>query len=271
MKFLVPSFFMAVLFAACQNSTSPQPASTTAPDASAILSHKYWIAKSFNDALFAPNISDTLSNLPCGELVFTAKDSVLMTACLSDAGLGSYKIIAPNTLSIAFEGDTVNKYTARLDEKTGVLHLVLPASMPADNNSYPVDFIPQDGIEVSDIDNITYNLGRKRLAGTYTALPQKGVAAPAQVVLNADGTQSGLGDYDQYQPYISGIGSGAVQNPQLNMMYLVKKGKEAEGPVVAWQLHGDTLSLWDTKTTNAEGDMPEYKIGKMKGKYVRGK
>lgn len=271
MKFFLPLFFTATLFAACQNSAPSVPAATTTYDASAILSHKYWVSKAFHDALFASTVSDTLANIFCGELIFEGKDTVLMTACLSDAGRGWFKITAPNALSIAFEGDTANLYTANLDEKTGVLHVTPPAGM-AEGNGYPTEFVAVSGVDVSNLDNVTYSLGRKRLAGTYAALPQKGAKTTmGPLTLNPDGSQTGLGDFDKYEPYLAGIGSGAVQNPPMNLLYLVKKGQENTPTALGWQLHGDTLSIWDTKNVNAEGDLPEYKPTKLRGAYVKSK
>jgi len=267
MKFLFQLVFLLGFFAACQSPTPSQPATTAAPDVSAITSHKYWVSKAFHDALFAPNVSDTLASIFCGELIFTQKDSLLMTACLSDAGRGLFKPTGPNTLSIAFEGDTASLYLARLDE-AGVLRLTPPADRT--DNGYPTEFVAQDGIEVSNLDNVTIALGRKRLAGSYTALPQKGAkAAAALLTLNADGSQTGLGDYDKYDPYLAGIGSGVVQNPPMNLMYLLKKDGESGEVALGWRLRGDTLSIWDTQNVNAEGDMPEYKPTKIRGLYVK--
>lgn len=264
MHSLLKTLFVAVLFTACQNQTPPAPTTPAAIDASAILAHKYWVSKPFNDALFAGNISDTIGYLPCGELVFGPKDSLLFTACLSDAGRGTFKATSANSLEIAFEGFEGKPVVARFDEKTGVLHLDRPAGV---DTGWPTEFVAQDGIDVANIDNVTLNLGRKRLAGSYAALPQK--PGGATLELRPDGTQTGLGDFDKYEPWIAGIGSGAVQNPARNVMYLVKTGKEGEPTAVAWQLHGDTLRLWDTKSTNAEGDMPEYKAAKLKGTYLK--
>ena len=269
MRSLAKALFVAVVFTACQNQPTPTPATPAAIDASAILKHKYWVSKPFSDALFADNIVDTLSYVPCGELIFGPKDSLLMTACLSDAGRGTFKATTPDALEIVFEGFEGKPSTARLDEKTGVLHLVPPGGV---ETGWPTEFVAQDGIDVSNIDNVTLNLGRKRLAGSYSMLPKKGEKpSAATLALRADGTQSGLGDFDKYEPWLSGIGGGAIQNPPLNLLYLVKNGKESEATAIAWQLRGDTLRLWDTKSTNAEGDMPEYKAAKLRGTYLKAK
>lgn len=263
----VKILFIGTLFTAC----GEQPAQNQAPtvDASAILKHKYWVSKPFNDALFAGNVSDTIGYLPCAELIFGQKDSLLMTACLSDAGRGTFKATSSNTLEIAFEGFDGKLSTARLDETTGVLHLDSPGGM---DTGWPTEFVAQDDIDVSNLDNVTINLGRKRLAGSYSILPQKGEAAITSLVeLHPDGTQLGLGDFDLYEPWPAGIGSSAIQNPAVNVMYLVKKGKESEPTAVGWQVRGDTLRIWNTQSTHVEGDMPEYKITKLRGTYLKGK
>jgi hypothetical protein len=275
MQFQLKVFFAALIFAACNNqpaptaTTSTATVSTTSPDASVILKHKYWVSKPYNDALFAKNIVDTISYLPCAELVFGAKDSLLMTACLSDAGRGIFKVTSPTTLEITFEGFEGKPSAAKYDEKTGVLHVDQPSGV---DTSWPTDFVAQDDIDVTNIDNVTINLGRKRLAGSYSVLPAKGqMAITSLMELHADGTQTGLGNFDKYEPWPAGVGGGAVQYPPLNVMYLVKNGKEDDPTTVAWQLHGDTLRIWDTKNTSPEGDMPEYKTTKIKGTYIKTK
>jgi hypothetical protein len=266
----IKTLFLAVLFAACNNESTPTAAVTTAASTEPILSHKYWVSKPFNDALFAGRVVDTLSWLPCAELVFTHKDSLLMTACLSDAGKGGFKVLSPTTLEITFEGFDNQRFTARYDEKTGVLHLDAPAG--SDDNGWPTEFVPQDDINVSNIDEITINLGRKRLAGQYTVLPAKGsMAVTSMMELRPDGTQTGLGDYDKYEPWPSGTGGTFIQEPSRNLMYLVKKGKEDDPTAAAWQVNGDTLRIWDTKNTAPEGDMPEYIITQLKGTYIKSK
>jgi hypothetical protein len=269
MNSIVKTLLIATVFMACKNQTTQNPAATNALDASVILKHKYWVSKAFNDAFFAPNIMDTISNLPCGELVFGQKDSLLMTACLSDAGRGTYKVTTPTSLEIAFEGFEGKPSAARYDEKTGILHIEAPGG---ENTGWPTEFVAQDGIDVANIDNVTINLGRKRLAGSYSILPQKGqMAITALVELHADGTQLGFGDFDTYEPWPSGIGGSFIQNPQRNLMYLVKKGQEADPTAVGWQVHGDTLRIWNTKNTGAEGDLPEYKIQGLMGTYLKAK
>jgi hypothetical protein len=264
MKSLTKILMLAAVFTACKNTPAPAP---VAPDASAILNHKYWVSKPFNEALFANNIVDTLSNLICSELIFTNKDSLLYTSCLSDAGGGTFKVSDANTLEIMFEGFEGKASKATLDEKTGVLHIVHPEGTDAD---WPLDFVAQDGIAVNNIDNVTVALARKRLAGNYTYMTKKGEYANTSVSeLHLDGTQVNFGDFDTYEPWPSGIGGGAIQNPQLNLMYFIKKGKEAEPMAIAWQLHGDTLRLWDTKNISPKGDMEEYRIKGLRGAYLK--
>ena len=246
------------LFAACQNQPAPPAA------ASAILKHKYWVSKPFNDALAAPNITDTIAHLPCSELIFTNKDSVMVTACLSDAGRGTFKTTGANTLEFAFEGFENKKITSQYDEKTGILHLDAP-------EGWEKDFVPHDGIDFSNVEqNGIINLARKRLAGNYTMLPQKGEMAIAAILeLRADGSQTGLGEYDLYEPWPSGISGGSVLDKK-NILYLVKKNAPEHLDALAWQLHGDTLRLWDTKNINPN-EMPDYKITGVRGTYLRTK
>ena len=73
MNSLVKIALIAAVFTACKNQPAPNPAAPTAPDASAILKHKYWVSLPFNEALFASNITDTLSYLSCSELVLPWK------------------------------------------------------------------------------------------------------------------------------------------------------------------------------------------------------
>ena len=267
MHSLVKTLLIVAVFAACKNQSAPNAPVSTAPDASAILNHKYWVSKPFNDALFANNVVDTLSNLLCSELIFTNKDSILFTSCLSDAGRGTFKVTGPNTLEVTFEGFEGKPSVAHFDEKTGVLHIASPDGV---DTGWPTDFVAQDGIEVSNIDNVTINLGRKRLAGNYSYITKKGEMAITSVSeLHLDGTQVNFGDFDLYEPWPSGIGGGFIQNPQLNLMYFVKKGKEDDPIAVAWQVRGDTLRIWDTKNIGEEGDMPEYKVKGLRGAYLK--
>jgi hypothetical protein len=269
MKFIAHALLLVTLMAACKNQTTPPPVAPVSNDASAILKHKYWVTKQFNDAFFAPNITDTLSYLPCAELIFTQGDSLLLTACLSDAGRGNFKVTGLNTLSVTFEGFESKACAAHYDEKTGILHVDAPDST---NTGWPTDFVAQDEIDVKSIDDVTVNLGRKRLAGNYTKVTGKGeVATTSLLELHADGTQIGFGNFDTYEPWPSGEGSTFIQDPQRLLMYWVTKGKESDPMAVGYQVHGDTLRIWDTKNINAKGDMPEYKITKLKGTYLKAK
>lgn len=258
------TLFLFLLISACKNPANQAPA---AVDASAILSHKYWVSKPFNDALFAKNISDTLSVLPCAELIFGPKDSLVMTACLSDAGRATFKITSPTSLEIMFEGYEGKPCAARFDEKTGVLHIDPPGG---NDSGWPTDFIAVDGIDVSNIDNVTINMARKRLAGSYSLLPKKGeVAITSMVELHADGSQLGFGDFEKFEPWPAGIGSGFIQNPPMNLMYFVKKGMESDPTAVGWQVRGDTLRIWNTKNIGPDGDLPDLKIGGLRGTYLK--
>ena len=264
MKSIAKICFFSAVFAACQNTTAPAPTPAPANDGAAILKHKYWVSKPFNDALFAGKIIDTLSYLPCAELVFDRKDTVILTSCLSDAGRGFYKATSTTSMAIAFEGFEGASCTATLDEKTGILHLTSPGGT---NDGWPTEFVAQDDISVKGMDDLTVQLGRKRLAGKYTMLPKKGeMAITSLMELRPDGTQVGLGDFDNYEPWVSGIGGGFISEPAYNVMYLNKKDKMT---TFGWQMNGDTLRMYDTKDISQEGDMPEYRVTKLRGIYLK--
>ncbi|HMX40887.1 MAG TPA: hypothetical protein PK971_10485 [Saprospiraceae bacterium] len=260
--------FLAVcavlLLAACQSGPSHHPNSVRLPDAGAILRHKYWVAKPFRDALFAPRIPDTISYMLCTELLFRQMDTVLLTSCMSDAALGLFEVTDHNTLSITFDGDTTHRYIARLDEATGVLHLSYPPDRAA-NNPHPTEYVAEESVGTANMDELTVSLARKRLSGTYQPLAEKG----SPVVLNPDGSQSGLGAFDRYEPYVAGIGSGTIQEPPMNVIYLYNRGREHEQTALGWQLSGDTLRLWDTRNIAGKEEMPHYKATHLHGTYLR--
>lgn len=257
------------LFSACQNKPVPPAPPAPVENGSLILSHKYWVSKPYNDALAAADIVDTLSYLPCSELIFSSKDSLWITSCLSDAGRGYFKATAPNILEITFEGFEGQSSTATYDVQTGVLHIIPPGGP---DSAWPTEFVAQDGIDVSEPGNVTIDLARKRLAGNYSILaPKGGVAITSLVELHADGTQLGFGDFDTWEPWPTGIGSGLIQGAPRNLMYLIKKGKESEPDAAAWQVRGDTLRIWNTKNVAHDGDMPEYKITRLMGTYLKQK
>lgn len=268
MQQVIRAAFALLLCAACQPTTTQQPNASQSSDATGILKHKYWVCKPFHDALFAVNIPDTLTSLYCNELIFREKDTLLLTSCMSDASLGQLRITGHNALSITFDGDTSHHYTARLDEATGILHLTLPPDRATDY-PFPTQYIADDAIATSHMDELTVALARKRLAGTYQPLAQKGQPALASVVLQPDGTQSGLGNYARYEPYVTGIGSGVISQPPRNVMYLYNPGQEGQQTALAWQLRGDTLRLWDTQNVNGADELPEYKVTRLRSTSVR--
>jgi hypothetical protein len=261
-KFLSYKFFstcaVLLLLSSCQNK-----AAKTDPEVSTILQHKYWVSKPFNDALMAVNILDTLGSVPCSELVFINEDSLYFTACLSDAGIGIVKTTGANTIEIKLEGFE-EPIAASFDEKTSILSLDLP------KDSYlPREFVVHDDVKPSmaDSDGVI-NLARQRLAGMYSPLPEKGMMKAAMMLeLREDGTQVGLGEYDLFEPWPSGIGSGAIVDRK-NLLYLVKNGDNTEQVALAWQVRGDTLRLWETKNLSPE-EVPEYQITKLKGTYIK--
>ena len=270
MKTILPILAFLTLLISCKNQTAPEPAKpATAPlDAAAILKHNYWVSKPYHDALFAGNVPDTLAFLPCSEIIFIGKDTLTHTACNSDAGIGIFKPISSNSIEIKIDGMDGKVSTATVDEQ-GVLHLKMPEGM---GEGWPTEYVPVDGVIVNNADEVTTNLLRKRIAGSYTLLPEKGKAAITSLMeLRMDGTQVGLGTYSRWEPWNAGIGSTAIQNPPMNLFYLNKNDK-ADTPVAfAWQMHGDTLRLFDTKQTSKSDDLPEFKVTKLKATYLRAK
>jgi hypothetical protein len=252
---------------ACNNQPSTTNTPAAAPDATAILKHKYWVSKDFYDALFAANVVDTLAYLPCSELVFNGTDTLLITACLSDAGPGVFKVTGANTLEVALDGFEGKPAKLVLDDKTGVLHLTMPEGS---GEGWPSAFIAQDEINTQNIDNITIQLGRKRLAGKYTKLPKKGEKpTTTEYELRADGTHVGFGDFDTFEPWPSGVSGAFLAEPDMNIMYLDRPGTEEMPAVYGWQVRGDTLRLWKTKNIGADGDLPEYRTTGLFGSFIK--
>ncbi|HAD13543.1 MAG TPA: hypothetical protein DCF33_14040 [Saprospirales bacterium] len=260
---LLSAFAAFLIFTACQN----QPAAPPAPDASALLKHKYWVNKPFHDALFAANVPDTMAYLDCGELIFTNKDTVIITSCMSDAGIGIYTVSGPNTLSIKFQGFEDKPITATLDEKTGLLSFTFTGPAP---EYWPKDFIAKDEVSTGNMDGLTLGLARLRLAGNYQYQTKKGEMAIASVSeLHADGSMVNFGEYDMYEPWIAGVGSSCITTPPMNLMNMAIKGKEAEAVAFGWQLHGDTLRIWDTQNMGQPDELPEYKLKGAARVYVK--
>ncbi|MBL7808715.1 MAG: hypothetical protein JNN28_12920 [Saprospiraceae bacterium] len=265
MKQTLLSVFAAFLiFTACQNQPVPAPA---LPDASALLKHKYWVSKPFHDALFASNVPDTMAYLDCGELIFTNKDTVIITSCMSDAGIGIFTVSGPNTLSIKFQGFEDKPITATLDDKTGMLSFTFPGPAP---EYWPKDFIAKDEVSTSNMDGLTLRLAQVRLAGNYQYQTKKGEVAIASVSeLHADGSMVNFGEYDMYEPWIAGVGSSCITTPPMNLMNMAKKGKEEEAVAFGWQLRGDTLKIWDTQNMGNPDELPEYKVKGAARVYVK--
>jgi hypothetical protein len=252
---LLSAFAAFLIFTACQNQPAPAPAS---PDASALLKHKYWVSKPYHDALFAENLPDTIGYLDCAELIFMTKDTVIMTSCMSDAGQGVYTITGPNTLSIKFEGLEEKPVIATLDDKTGMLQFSFTGEpLPY----WPTAFVAKDEVDVNNFDILTLSLGQLRLAGNYQYQTKKGEVAVASLTeLHADGTAVNFGGFDKFEPWIAGVGSTCIQHPPMNLMNLMHAEHEGEFVAVGWQLHGDTLRIWDTQNLAAPDELPEYKL-----------
>lgn len=260
MRITATLLLFTLAIAACKNETAPK---APAADASAILKHKYWVAKPYSDALFAPTVMDTLGYLNCAEILFGANDTLTMTACMSDAGRGVYKTTGVNTIEFKIEGSE-DVYTARLDEATGILHLNVPGEM---GSYWPNEYVAHDDVNATNIDAVTLNLGRKRLSGQYENLAKTG----QMIEFRPDGAINGLGDYAAYEPWIAGIGSTTIAEPPMNQLLLIKKTEGVEPVVLGWQLRNDTLTLWETQNMAHPDDLPEYKTVKKAGTYVKRK
>lgn len=247
-----------LLFAACQNQNKKfNPADSN------ILKQRYWINQEFADALFADNVPDTLGYLVCSELLFLDSGRLILTYCLSDAGAGAYEPTGPNTMELTIEGYENKNFKAALDEKTGILTLDAPEL----NDGKPLTFRGYElNVGPDDYDGVI-QLARKRIAGSYSIEAQEGMVAPTVMVqFEADGSLKGLGRFDYFEPWPSGIGGGAIPEKK-NLMYLSATDSEEE-TAVAWQLRGDTLRLWETENLYPD-EMPEYKIIKLMGIFVK--
>ncbi|MCC7464859.1 MAG: hypothetical protein IT261_01235 [Saprospiraceae bacterium] len=267
MRFFFFVLSATILFVACQQSAPTSPA---APDAASILKHKYWVSKPYHDALFSENLPDTLAYMNCAELIFQTKDTVIMTACMSDAGVGVYTITGSNSISIKFEGLEDKPITATLDEKTGTLQFSFTGEpLPY----WPTAFVAKDEVDVNNFDILTLSLGRLRLAGNYQYQTKTGeMAVTSLTELHADGTAVNFGGFDKFEPWIAGVGSSCIQHPPMNLMNLMHAGHEGhdgESVAVGWQLHGDTLRIWDTQNLAPAEDLPEYKLKGEPRVYVK--
>lgn len=264
-RFIFPIITVAFVLNACQNS-SPTP-SAPVPNVEAILKHKYWVSKEFSDALLNEIVADTLNSIPCSELIFTEKDTLLLTACMSDAGRATFKATGPNTLDIALEGMENEPVKAIFEPRTGVLTLNFPGDSTGAGR---LQLVARDEItlEKNDFEG-TVKLARLRMAGTYKALDTK--AKVQQITLNKDGSHSGLNkDFDTYEPWPAGVG-GYLEDERKNLMYLENKGKEPSWTALVWELRGDTLRLWETKNIAKPDEMPAYKRSGLLGEFLKAK
>ncbi len=263
MKYIIPVFLVAAFFTACKNET-PQKAAPA--EATSILKHKYWVSKPYADALFAPNVMDTLYRLRCAEIMFMQKDTLVMTACLSDAGIGIFKSTGPNAIEILFEG--YDKPTlAVLDEKTGILKLT-----PPENSDYwETEYVAYDDIQVNDMDynNPSVQLARRRLAGSYRLVPKKGeVATAALSELKESGQALNFLGFDWFDPLPTGTACSFTEEKEM-LMVDFKKGKADISTVCGVQLRGDTLLVFDSKNTSMDDEIPYYKITGLRATFVK--
>lgn len=251
-------------FAVSGCTEAPQKAAPA--EATAILKHKYWVSKPYADALFAPNVMDTLYRLRCAEIVFLQKDTLLMTACLSDAGLGVFKSTGPNSIEILFEG--YEKATpAVLDEQTGILKLT-----PPENSTYwQTEYVAFDDIKPGDdySHDPPVQLARRRMAGSYRLLPEKGqMANTALAELKEDGQAVNFEGFDGFDPIPTGIACSFTEEKEM-MMVDFRKGGTDTPTVCGVQLRGDTLFVFDSKNTSKGDDIPYYKITGLRATYVK--
>jgi hypothetical protein len=225
------------------------------------------VSKPYHDALFAANVVDTLSYLDCGELIFSNKDTVIITSCMSDAGIGIFTVTGPNTLSIKFQGLEENPITATLDDKTGELHFTFTGQSL---EYWPKAFVARDEVSTTNMDGLTLRLAQVRLAGNYQYQTKKGEMATTSVSeLRADGSMVNFGEFDMYEPWIAGVGSSCITTPPMNLMNMAKKGQEAEAVAFGWQLRGDTLRIWDTQNMGQPDELPEYKLKGAARVYIK--
>ena len=265
MRTLFSTLLLLGLMSACQNQpTTPAPAPVA--NGEAIMQHKYWLSKNFSDAVSAKTITDTLGVLACSELIFLEKDTLLITACNSDASFGVYKFTGPNTIEVLFDGFT-KPVSGAYDATSGVLHIDRPEGV---GEFWSTDFVAKDGVNPRTADGGVMSVGRQRLAGDYAVVAQPGkAAATAMVSLRPDGSMSGMGIHDRFEPWMSGIGSNAIMQPPMNGMLLKKSQDEDYYLSVGWQLSNDTLRLWNLKNISNPDDLPEYKATTLMGTYVK--
>lgn len=247
-----------LLLVGCQNENKK-----FAPANSNILKHRYWVSQEFADAIFSDNVPDTLGRISCTELIFQDSGRMVLTYCLSDAGAGTYAATGPNTMDISIEGYEGRTFKAVLNEKTGVLTLKAPEL----NEGNLLYFKAYDLVADTDLYSGSIALACQRIAGSYSIQAQEGMVAPTVMVeFGADGSLNGLGGYSNFMPLPAGIGSDAISDKK-NLMYLSSSANEEER-AFAWQLRGDTLRLWETQDLYPD-EMPEYKIAKLMGVFVK--
>ncbi|MBL7825965.1 MAG: hypothetical protein JNJ57_04995 [Saprospiraceae bacterium] len=267
MKHILSIVFLSALLASCNNET-PQKTTPVPTEATSILKHKYWVSKPYADALFAPKVMDTLYRMRCAEIMFMEKDTLLMTACMSDAGYGIFKSTGSNSIEILFEGYEKNTL-AVLDEKTGILKLT-----PPENSTYwETEYVAFDNITFNDIDynNPSVQLARRRMAGSYSLIPKKGQMVTAALAeLKEDGQAINFEGFDWFDPLPTGTACSFTEEKEM-MMVDFKKGKADVSTVCGVQLRGDTLYVYDSKNTTKDDEMPYYKISGLRATYVKSK
>jgi hypothetical protein len=205
---------------------------------------------------FSANVPDTLNRLWCGELVFTHKDTVLLTTCRWRSSPEPFKSTGVNSIEIPYNEKQVIKYV--LDEKTGILKGTSP-----DGTSEYVGF---DDI---NLDNLEINppvgqLAQRRMAGNYRLVPKKGQVANAAIAeVRATGGLTNLAGFDSFFPIPTGV--ACYFNPKKEMMMVdFTKGKADISTICGVQLRGDTILIFNSKKSS-EG--PE--ITNLRATYVK--
>jgi len=240
MKYIIQTLICAALLVACKNETAKTPSAPDAPvEASAILKHTYWVSKAFADALFATNVPDTIGRLDCGELMFTQKDTLLLTSCRWRTGAEPFKSTGVNSIEIAYDENRVITYV--LDEKTGVLKGTSP-----DGTSEYVGF---DDINFDDLENNSPvgQLVQRRMAGKYRLVPKKGQVANAAIAeVSATGGLTNFEGFDSFFPIPIGVGSYFRSKTGMIKVDFTK-GKADVPTTCGVRLRGDKIFVFNTK------------------------
>lgn len=253
MKYVFQILICATLLVACKNETTKTTSANV--EATAILKHKYWVTKAFADALFAANVPDTLNSVRCGELIFTHKDSVLVTACSWRFSTEPFKSTGVNSIEVPYDKTRVIKYV--LDEQTGILTGTGPDET--------IEYVGFDDISFDGWGNTqpTEKLTRRRMAGNYRLVPKKGqVANTAIAEVSATGSLTNFEGFDSFLPAPSGVDSHFTPKEMMAVFFTAEKDEVQTRCGV--QLRSDTLRIFNSK----EGSKG-YEITDLRATYVK--